>query len=142
MKNKEIALPWFPITPNYIDQYHESVLKYIRDIRNDESQNLYADSSYTTTVNLLFQRAEQIAVQVCGTELRGMELVEPAILAKDIKILAAASILCSDEQYALRLRFMGVLVYLLALLKKEISDSLVSIYLHFFYCRENIECRL
>ena len=28
MKNKEIALPWFPITPNYIDQYHESVLKY------------------------------------------------------------------------------------------------------------------
>ena len=132
MKNKEIALPWFPITPNYIDQYHESVLKYIRDIRNDESQNLYADSSYTTTVNLLFQRAEQIAVQVCGTELRGMELVEPAILAKDIKILAAASILCSDEQYALRLRFMGVLVYLLALLKKEISDSLVSIYLHFF----------
>ena len=72
MKNKEIALPWFPITPNYIDQYHESVLKYIRDIRNDESQNLYADSSYTTTVNLLFQRAEQIAVQVCGTELRGM----------------------------------------------------------------------
>ena len=26
MKNTEVALPWFPITPAYIDQYHESGL--------------------------------------------------------------------------------------------------------------------
>ena len=66
MKNKEVALPWFPITPDYIDQYHESVLKYIRDIRNDESLDLSVDSSYSTTVNLLLQRAEQIAAEICA----------------------------------------------------------------------------
>ena len=132
MKNKEIALPWFPITPNYIDQYHESVLKYIRDIRSDESQNLSADTSYTTTVNLLFQRAEQIAVEVYATELREMEQITSDVLIKNVKILAAASILCTDEQHALRLRYMGVLVYLLSLLKKDISDTFVSLYIHFF----------
>lgn len=132
MKNKEVALPWFPITPDYIDQYHESVLKYIRDIRSGESQNLVDDSSYTTTVNLLFQRAEQIAAEVCGMDLRKMEQVHGNILIKNIKIMAAASFLCEDGQDAVRIRFMMVLVYLLAVLKKDISDMLVPFYLRFF----------
>ncbi len=86
-----------PITPDYIDQYHDSVLKYIRDIRSDESLDLTSDSSYITTVNLLFQRADQIAADVCGKELR----------------------------------YMAVLVYLLSLLKADISDTLVPIYIRF-----------
>jgi hypothetical protein len=132
MKNKEVALPWFPITPGYIDQYHDSVLKYIRDVRNDESLNLSADTSYTTTLNLLFQRAEQIADYVCGTELREMEQENSEILVRNIKILAGASLLCEDGQIHARIRYMEVLVYLLAILKKDISDMLVPIYLRFF----------
>lgn len=132
MKNKEVALPWFPITPDYIDQYHESVLKYIRDIRNDESLNLSVDSSYNTTVNLLLQRAEQIAAEVCGTELKEIEQFATDILIKDIKILAAASFLCDNGQVDARLRYMLVMLYLLALLKKDISDSLVPVFIRFF----------
>ena len=132
MKNKEVALPWFPITPDYIDQYHESVLKYIRDIRNDESLDLSVDSSYTTTVNLLLQRAEQIAAEICLTELKEVEHFASSILIKDIKILSAASFLCDNEQVTTRLRYMLVMVFLLALLKKDISDTLVPIYIRFF----------
>ena len=64
MKSEEIALPWFPITPDYIDQYHESVLKYLRDAINDRSQDLSNDSSYMTTIGLLLQRAEQISSEL------------------------------------------------------------------------------
>ena len=131
MKTEEVALPWFPITPDYIDQYHDSVLKYIRDIRSDESLDLTSDSSYITTVNLLFQRADQIAADVCGKELREMEQIVPKVLTKDIKILAAAAFLCEDGQTAFRLRYMAVLVYLLSLLKEDISDTLVPIYIRF-----------
>ena len=46
MNTEEVALPWFPITPEYIDQYHESVLKYIRDVRNDES-SIYLQTAHT-----------------------------------------------------------------------------------------------
>lgn len=129
MKSEEVALPWFPITPDYIDQYHDSVLKYIRDVRSDEVQDLSADSSYLTTISLLFQRAEQIAVEVCGKELREMEQVASKLLTKDIKILAAASYLYDGEQDSGRIRFMAVLVFLLSLLKKDVSDTLVPIYI-------------
>ena len=137
MKSEEVALPWFPITPDYIDQYHDSVLKYIRDVQSDESLDLSADSSYITTVSLLFQRADQIAADVCGKELREMEQAPSKVLTKDIKILAAASYLCEDAQIQLRLRYMAVLVFLLSLLKKDISDTLVQLYIRFF-CSERI----
>lgn len=129
MKSEEVALPWFPITPDYIDQYHDSVLKYIRDVRDENSHELSSDSSYVTTVSLLFRRAEQIAAEVCTRELREMEQVPSAVLTKDIRILASASCLCEDGQETIRLRLMSVLVFLLSLLKKDISDALVSIYI-------------
>lgn len=53
MKSEEVALPWFPITPDYIDQYHDSVLKYLRDAQAEHGQDLSNDSSYITTLGLL-----------------------------------------------------------------------------------------
>lgn len=129
MKSEEKALPWFPITPEYIDTYHDSVLKYIRDARTDSSQDMSNDSSYLTTVNLLFQRAEQIALDVCGKELREMEQITKKELEKDAKILAAAAFLSVGDREEKRRRYMAVLVYLLSLLKSDISDVLVPLYI-------------
>lgn len=131
MTNKEVALPWFPITPDYIDQYHESVLKYIRDIRNDESLDLSVDSSYTTTANLLHQRAEQIAAEVSETEFKEIDLIGADTLIKYIKILASAALICDSGLSDAMQRYMLVVVYLLSILKKDLSDTLVPIYIRF-----------
>ena len=97
MNPEEIALPWFPITPDYIDQYHESVLKYLRDVLNDRSQDTSDDSSYLTTVSLLLQRAEQIASDISSLSLQQAEQIVRKDIEKDIKILAAAAFICSDD---------------------------------------------
>ena len=128
MKSEEIALPWFPISPDYIDQYHDSVLKYLRDVRKDGPQDLASDSSYLTTVGLLFQRAEQIAAEVCGSTLRAMERMERDTLELYVKIVASAACLCDGGKEEARLRYMAVLVYLLSILKPRFSDRLVPLY--------------
>lgn len=96
MKSEEVALPWFPITPDYIDQYHDSVLKYLRYAQAEHGQDLSNDSSYITTLGLLSQRAEQIFAEVCGMPLRTAEEISHSDLEKDIKILAAAAYLDDD----------------------------------------------
>ena len=117
MKSEEIALPWFPITPDYIDQYHESVLKYLRDAINDRSQDLSNDSSYMTTIGLLLQRAEQISSELGELPLQEAEQIRHQDLEKDIKILAAAAFLCEGDRMADRQRYMSCLIYLISLLK-------------------------
>ena len=130
MNPEEIALPWFPITPDYIDQYHESVLKYLRDVLNDRSQDTSDDSSYLTTVSLLLQRAEQIASDISSLSLQQAEQIVRKDIEKDIKILAAAAFICSDNPIR-RKRYMVILTFLIALLKPEISDMLVPLFVRF-----------
>ena len=130
MNPEEIALPWFPITPDYIDQYHESVLKYLRDVLNDRSQDTSDDSSYLTTVSLLLQRAEQIASDISSLSLQQAEQIVRKDIEKDIKILAAAAFICSDDPRR-RKRYMVILTFLIALLKPEISDMLVPLFVRF-----------
>lgn len=131
MNPEEIALPWFPITPEYIDKYHDSVLKYLRDAQAERGQDLSKDSSYITTLGLLAQRAEQIFNEVCAESLRAAEELTKTDLEKDIKILAAAAYLEADTKSPARKRYMAILTYLLALLKSDISDVLVPLYIRF-----------
>lgn len=131
MNPEEIALPWFPITPEYIDKYHDSVLKYLRDAQAERGQDLSKDSSYITTLGLLSQRAEQIFNEVCSESLRTAEALTKTELEKDIKILAAAAYLEADAKSTARKRFMAMLTYLLALLKSDISDVLIPTYIRF-----------
>ena len=131
MNPEEIALPWFPITPEYIDKYHDSVLKYLRDAQAEHGQDLSKDSSYITTLGLLSQRAEQIFNEVCSKSLRKAEELTKAELEKDIKILAAAAYLEQDAKATARKRYMTMLTYLLSLRITDISDVLVPLFIRF-----------
>lgn len=131
MKSEEVALPWFPITPDYIDQYHDSVLKYLRDAQAEHGPDLSNDSSYITTLGLLSQRAEQIFAEVCGMPHRTAEEISHSDLEKDIKILAAAAYLDDDPQATARKRYLVMLTYLLALLKSDFFDILVPLFIRF-----------
>lgn len=138
MNSEEIALPWFPITPEYIDKYHDSVLKYLRDAQAERGQELSKDSSYITTLGLLSQRAEQIFNEVCAHSLREAVALKLTELEKDIKILAAAAYLEAEPKSPARKRYLAMLTYLLALLKSDISDVLVPLYIRFIKA-ESIE---
>ena len=129
MNPEEIALPWFPITPEYIDKYHDSVIKYLRDALAEHGQDLSKDSSYITTIGLLSQRAEQIFNEVCGESLRAAEELTKTELEKDIKVLAAAAYLEQDSRSLAKKRYMAMLTYLLALRKSDISDVLVPLFI-------------
>lgn len=131
MKPEEIALPWFPITPDYIDLYHDSVLKYIRDARAQHGDELAGDSSYQTTLSLLFQRADQIAEAICQTPLQDAEQNAPDELMQDFKILAAAAFLCGGDREDAQRRYMVALPYLASLLRPDLSDVLVPICIRF-----------
>ena len=131
MKPEEIALPWFPITPDYIDKYHDSVLKYLRDAYAQHGENLTNDSSYQTTLGLLFRRADQIVEEVGSTTLRDAEEFAEMAIQRDVRILAAAAFLCDEERGAARRQYMVLITYLAALLKPDISDLLVPMCLRF-----------
>ena len=138
MNPEELALPWFPITPEYIDKYHDSVLKYLRDAQAEHDQDLSKDSSYITTLGLLSQRAEQIFGEVCSRSLRSAEELTRPELEKDIKILAAAAYLEKDAKAPAKKRYMALLSYLLALRKTDLSDVLVPLFIRFIKA-ESIE---
>lgn len=131
MNPEEIALPWFPITPEYIDKYHDSVLKYLRDAQAEHGQDLSNDSSYNTTIGLLSQRAEQIFAEVCNLTLRSAEELPKPELEKDVKILASAAYLEKDAKSPAKKRYLALLTYLLALRKSDISDVLVPLFIRF-----------
>lgn len=131
MKPEEIALPWFPITPDYIDLYHDSVLKYIRDAREQHGDGLAGDSSYQTTISLQFQRADQIVDEICQTPLQDAEQNAADILLQDLKILAASAFLCEEDREETRRRYMVALPYLASLLRPDISDMMTPLCLRF-----------
>ena len=68
MATESNALPWFPLTPDYIDKYNESVIKYLKDEASSENK----DKSFSTTVSLLHQRAQlllkEFSATVCSLE--------------------------------------------------------------------------
>lgn len=123
-----------PITPDYIDQYHDSVLKYIRDIRSDESLDLTSDSSYITTVNLLFQRADQIAADVCGKELREMEQIVPKVLNKGYENIFAESTDPTYETIALPVEIISASnvrgIYMTDIARNISLDSVLNVTYH------------
>lgn len=129
MNPEEIALPWFPITPEYIDKYHDSVLKYLRDAQTEHGQDLSNDSSYNTTRGLLSQRSEQIFAEICNLSLRSAEELPKSELEKDIKILAASAYLEKDAKSPVKKKYLALLTYLLALRKSDISDILVPLFI-------------
>ncbi len=131
MKPEEIALPWFPITPDYIDKYHDSVLRYLRDTHAQRRDNLAEDSSYQTTLGLIFQRAAQIVEEIGSTPLKEAEQYPGESLQRDIRILAAAAYLCDDSKDELRRQYLIAIAYWAALLKPDISDYLVPLCLRF-----------
>ena len=54
------ALPWFPLTADYIDKYNDSVIKYLRDVFSAGSAAGNDSPAYMTTARLVDQRASQI----------------------------------------------------------------------------------
>lgn len=89
MASDSNALPWFPLTPDYIDKYHDSVIKYLRD--NYESAK--DDKSFITTMELLSQRSQEIYNEFAGRSLYDSESIDAEALLKFAKIIASQLIL-------------------------------------------------
>ena len=95
------ALPWFPLTADYIDTYNDSVLKYLRDALQSSQDPADEDSSYVTTRRLLGQRAAQIeadaATMTLAAALAWRKDGEAA--ARNVKVVATeAFIRCRECQ--------------------------------------------
>lgn len=86
MKTDNNALPWFPLTPEYIDNYHASVLKYLREESDSPSED---DPSYNTTVELLRQRSAEIFSRFSAQSLLDTLSVDRENLDTAVKVVAS-----------------------------------------------------
>ena len=84
------ALPWFPLTPGYVDRYSDGVLKYVRDNS--------ADTSWGTTVRLILERAgiimsERLSGSLIETKSKGRSvmILEATIVVSENNMIAAES---------------------------------------------------
>ena len=84
------ALPWFPLTPDYIDKYYSDVLKYLRDSFEMEESEIRSDKSFCTTASLLMQRAEEVRAKYVSRSLIEVRSAPRSGIEKDAKIVAAA----------------------------------------------------
>ena len=124
MTNDNKALPWFPITPDYIGYYYDKVLKYIKEVRFSNAPGYSEDSSYVTTTELLFQNAEQIFHDYLDNPIYDKRSEHKASLEKDLKLSALATLLSFAEHRGETQKYALLAAYILALYKPELSDSI------------------
>ena len=123
------ALPWFPLTPDYIDKYHDDVMKYLRDIFAASDIDLSSDKSFNTTVSLLLQRTEQIRKEYLERPLLESMSVLRSTIIKDSKVIAAAALYSCQSDGEDTISYISLLCYILSLITPEMSGSLSSIIL-------------
>ena len=124
------ALPWFPLTPDYIDKYYNDVLKYLRDSFLKDKTELDEDKSFCTTSSLLVQRGEEIRAMYVSRPLLDTLSSAKKDLERDAKIIAATTLYLSMfDKKGEAVRYMSMLCYLLSLVLPELSGSLSSIVL-------------
>ena len=123
------ALPWFPLTPDYIDKYHDDVMKYLRDIFAASDIDLSSDKSFNTTVSLLLQRTEQIRKEYLERPLLESMSVLRSTITKDSKVIAAAALYSCQSDGEDTISYISLLCYMLSLIAPEMSGSLSSIIL-------------
>ena len=121
------ALPWFPLTPDYIDKYYSDVLKYLRDSFEMEEGEISSDKSFCTTVSLLMQRAEEIRTLYISRSLLEVRSASRGGIEKDAKIVAAAVLYASLFRREETIRLMSLLCLILAVLSPELADRIASI---------------
>ena len=134
------ALPWFPLTADYIDTYNDSVLKYLRDALQSSQDPADEDSSYATTRRLLGQRAAQVADDAVRTTLadalaRRKDEATAASLARDMKVAATEALIRCREHTDARSEF-RLLCYFLAVLYPECADTLSEIFCRCLHAKE------
>lgn len=120
------ALPWFPLTPDYIDKYYSDVLKYLRDSFEMEESEISSDKSFCTTTSLLMQRAEEIRAKYVSRSLIEVRSVPHGGIEKDAKIVAAAVLYASMFHKEGTIRLMSLLCFILAVLFPEQVGALSS----------------
>ncbi len=121
------ALPWFPLTPDYIDKYYGDVLKYLRDSFEMEEGEISSDKSFSTTASLLMQRAEEIRTLYISRSLLEVRAASRSGIEKDAKIVAAAVLYASLFRREETIRLMSLLCLILAVLFPELADRIASI---------------
>ena len=120
MANEGNALPWIPLTPDYIDKYNESVIKYLKDMATSPKE----DASFSTTLTLLHQRAEQIYDTLSATPLVEAEIIEESQLKLYIRIVGADVYFLVKEGSADTTKRLPLLAYLLSLSDREFSEDM------------------
>ena len=119
MATESNALPWFPLTPDYIDKYNESVIKYLKDEASSENK----DKSFSTTVSLLHQRAQLLLKEFSAKPLDEAEIVGESLLLQYIKTIGAEVYLLKQEKEDSRM-MVSLLAYLLSLYDNELTDEM------------------
>ena len=119
MANDSTALPWFPLTPDYIDKYNESVIKYLKD----EASATKEDKSFSTTISLLHQRTEQLLAEFSSKPLDEAEIIGESLLLQYIRTVGSEvfMLMKKGEPAKDMLIFMS---YLVALYDNELTDEM------------------
>jgi hypothetical protein len=126
IKGVQTALPWFPMNAEYIDTYNDSVMKYLRDALASQS-DLSQDSSFRTTAGLVDDRAKQIAKDAADTPLRDSLRRDRGRLERDVKVVAAQTLLLLREGDPRSLQFFRLLCYLTAVLAPSDASRLCAL---------------
>ena len=120
MANESNALPWIPLTPDYIDKYNETVITYLRDMASSPKE----DASFSTTLTLLHQRAEQLYETISAKPLAEAEIIEDKQLKLYIRIVGADLFFLQKEGSGETLKRLILLAYLLTLADNESSEDM------------------
>jgi hypothetical protein len=126
IKGTQTALPWFPMNAEYIDTYNDSVMKYLRDALASQS-DLSQDSSFRTTAGLVDDRAKQISKDVADTPLRDSLRRDREKLERDVKVIAAQTLLLLRDGDSRSLHFFRLLCYLTAALAPANASRLCAL---------------
>lgn len=118
------ALPWFPITPDYIDRYHDDVMKYLRDTWPRTDEELKDDPSFSTTQRLLFQRAMQIRDSFLSVPLHESLSQSRESLESDIMVMAAAALWSTRLDSVPTAEYLSLLCCLVSMHTPEMSEQL------------------
>lgn len=121
MKTDSTALPWFPLTPDYVDRYSDGVLKYVRDNLDRDNS---ADTSWGTTVRLILERAgiimsERLSDSLLETKSKGRQA-----MMLEAKIVAAAIILKKNQGDTDIADYIVLLSFLLCVAAPDSCESL------------------
>lgn len=122
MANDSNALPWFPLTPDYIDKYNESVIKYLKD----EASATKEDKSFSTTISLLHQRTEQLLAEFSSKPLDEAEIIGESLLLQYIRTVGS-EVFMLMKQGAPAKDMLIFLCYLVALFDNELTDEMSSL---------------